>query len=115
MRRKDRLHELDDDEVIEVLSREVKKRKDSMAEYKKLQKNDVVEELRQEISILMKYLPEQMSEDEVEEIVRETISEVGAVSMKDMGTVMSKVMPKVKGRAGWQISKLHHKRNCSSR
>jgi uncharacterized protein YqeY len=100
---KDRLHELDDDEVIEVLSREVKKRKDSMAEYKKLQKNDVVEELRQEISILMKYLPEQMSEDEVEEIVRETISEVGAVSMKDMGTVMSKVMPKVKGRADGRL------------
>lgn len=100
---KEKLHELDDDEVIEVLFREVNKRKNDIREYERLGKMETVEGLNQEIEILNTYLPQQLTEDEVEEIVRQTILEVGANSIKDMGKVMGAVMPKVKGRAGGHI------------
>jgi uncharacterized protein YqeY len=100
---KEKLHELDDGEVIEVLSRELKKRKEAKAEYEKLGKEDVAKELGQEIDILLSYLPQQLTEDEVEEIVRQTVFEVGANSIKDMGMVMSAVMPKVKGRTDGKV------------
>lgn len=100
---KERMHELDDGEIIEVLSREVKKRKDDMAEYERLGKKDVAESLGREIDILLSYLPQQLTDDEVEEIVRQTIFEIGANSLKDMGKVMNAVMPKVKGRADGRV------------
>lgn len=100
---KERMHELDDGEIIEVLSREVKKRKDDMAEYERLGKKDVAESLGREIDILLSYLPQQLTDDEVEEIVRQTIFEIGANSLKDMGKVMNVVMPKVKGRADGRV------------
>jgi hypothetical protein len=100
---KERMHELDDGEIIEVLSREVKKRKDDMAEYERLGKKDVAESLAREIDILLSYLPQQLTDDEVEEIVRQTIFEIGANSLKDMGKVMNAVMPKVKGRADGRV------------
>lgn len=100
---KEKLHELDDGEVIEVLSRELKKRKEAKAEYEKLGKEDVAKELGQEIDILLSYLPQQLTEDEVEEIVRQTVFEVGANSIKDIGMVMSAVMPKVKGRTDGKV------------
>ncbi|TYP54977.1 GatB/YqeY domain-containing protein [Thermosediminibacter litoriperuensis] len=96
---KDRMHELSDEEVIEVLSREVKKRRDAKEEYERLGRRDVAEELEREINILLSYLPQQLTEEELEEIVRQTIFEVGANSIKDMGRVMSAVLPRVKGRA----------------
>lgn len=100
---KDRLHELDDEEVVEVLSREVKKRKDDIDEYERLGRNDIARELKYETEVLLSYLPQQLSDDEVEEIVRQTIFEVGANSVKDIGKVMSAVMPKVKGRADGSV------------
>lgn len=100
---KDRLHELDDEEVIEVLSREVKRRKDEMNEYERLGRSDIARDLKYEIEVLLSYLPQQLSDDEAEEIVRQTIFEVGANSIKDIGKVMSAVMPKVKGRADGKV------------
>lgn len=100
---KERLHELDDEEVIEVLSREVKKSKDDQAEFERLGRSEEAQKLGQEIDILMGYLPQQLADDEVEEIVRQTIFETGANSVKDMGRVMSAVMPKVKGRADGRV------------
>ncbi|WP_213975195.1 GatB/YqeY domain-containing protein [Tepidanaerobacter acetatoxydans] len=96
---KEKLHELDDEEVIEVLFKEVKKRKNDINEYERLGKAEVVESLEREIAILSSYLPRQLTDEEVEEIVRQTIIEVGANSIKDMGKVMGTAMPKVKGRA----------------
>ncbi|HHW01544.1 MAG TPA: GatB/YqeY domain-containing protein [Thermoanaerobacterales bacterium] len=100
---KERLHELDDGEVIEVLSREVKKLKDDRDEFERLGRTEQAQKLGQEIDILMSYLPQQLTDDEVEEIVRQTIFEVGANSVKDMGRVMSAIMPKVKGRADGRV------------
>jgi uncharacterized protein YqeY len=104
---KEKLHELNDEEIIEVLFREVKKRKQDMEEYRRLGKEEVAKSLEQEIAILSGYLPQPLTQEELEEIIRQTISEVGANGMKDMGKVMGAVMPKVKGRAdGSQVSSL---------
>jgi len=100
---KEKLHELDDEEIIEVLSREIKKRKDSMDQYERLGKQEMAESLRREIDILFSYLPQQLTDDEVEEIVRQSIIEIGANSIKDLGKVMNAVMPKVKGRADGRV------------
>ncbi|MCF6408536.1 GatB/YqeY domain-containing protein [Pseudalkalibacillus salsuginis] len=92
-------HELNGDEELTVLSREVKQRKDSLQEFGKAGRDDLVENLRQEIAILNEYLPEQLSEEEVDQLVKETIQQVGATSKQDMGKVMGAIMPKVKGKA----------------
>ncbi|MCM3566567.1 GatB/YqeY domain-containing protein [Neobacillus mesonae] len=91
--------ELSEDQELTVLSRELKQRKDSLHEFDKAGRDDLVEKLRNEISIVELYMPKQLSEEEVAEIVKQTIEEVGAKSKADMGKVMSAVMPKVKGKA----------------
>lgn len=96
---KARIHELSDDEVLEVLSKEVKKRKDAKEEYERLGRGDKAEELQREIEVLQEYLPQQLSEEELEKIIKETIEEIGAKDLKDLGMVMKAVLPKVKGRA----------------
>lgn len=100
---KDNRITLDEAGVIEVVAKEVKKRKDSLPDYEKSNREDLINGLNREIEILMKYLPEQMSEQEVEEVVRQTISEMGLNSIKDMGKVMAVVLPKVKGRADGKL------------
>ena len=95
--------ELDDNGVLEIIAKEVKKRKDSLPEYEKSGREDLVESLKKEIEYLAKYLPEQMSEDEIREIVKATIEETGAAGMKDMGKVMGPVIAKTKGRADGKI------------
>ena len=100
---KDQRIELDDNGVIEVLAREVKKRKDVLPDYEKSGRTDLVADLNSEIEVLMAYLPEQMSEAEVEEIVKAAIAETGASGMKEMGKVMAAVMPKTKGRADGKL------------
>jgi len=94
---------LDDDGVIEVIAKEVKKRKDSLPEYEKSGRQDLIDNLKSEIEILMQYLPQQLTEGELEIIVKEAIQETGANSVKDMGKVMQAVMPKVKGRADGKL------------
>jgi uncharacterized protein YqeY len=94
---------LDDDGVIEVIAKEVKKRKDSLPNYEKSGRQDLINNLKSEIEILMQYLPQQLTEGELEIIVKEAIQETGANSVKDMGKIMQVVMPKVKGRADGKL------------
>lgn len=99
----DQRRTLDDNEVLDVLNREVKQRKDSLQEFKNAGRDDLADSLHAEIDILMKYLPQQLTEEEVSAIVKQTIQEVGASSKADMGKVMSALMPKVKGRADGKL------------
>jgi hypothetical protein len=92
--------DLDDDETIEVIAREVKQRKESIKEYEKVGKDNVVEDLKKEIEVLEEYLPEQLTRAEIETLVMEVIKKVGATSMADMGKVMGIIIPEVRGRAG---------------
>jgi uncharacterized protein YqeY len=100
---KDNKVTLDDDGILEVIAKEVKKRKDSLTEYEKSGRQDLIDALKTEIDVLMKYLPEQLTEDEIEAIVKETINETGASSAGDIGKVMKAVLPKVKGRADGKL------------
>lgn len=95
---------LSEDEDLTILSREVKQRKDSLQEFKSAGRDDLVKKIETEISIVQRYMPEQLSEAELSEIIQQTIQEVNATTKKDMGKVMSAVIPKVKGKAdGTQI------------
>ncbi|NRD80802.1 GatB/YqeY domain-containing protein [Bacillus sp. BRMEA1] len=93
------VNELSEAEELTILSRELKQRKDSLHEFDKAGREDLVEKLRTEIAIVELYMPKQLSEEELAEIVKETIHEVGATSKADMGKVMAAIMPKVKGKA----------------
>lgn len=94
---------LDDDGIIEVIAKEVKKRKDSLPDYEKSGRQDLIEALKYEIQVLMKYLPQQLSEAELEQIIKQAIEETGAGSPRDIGKVMQEVMPKVVGRADGKV------------
>ena len=96
---KDNHVELDDEGVLDVVAKELKKRRDSLPKFEKSGRTDLIDNLNKEIEVLLGYLPEQLTEDEIKKIVEETIAETGASSMKDMGKVMGAVSPKVKGRA----------------
>ncbi len=99
--------ELSEDEELTVLSRELKQRKDSLQEFDKAGRQDLVEKLQSEIEIVEAYLPKQLTEDELNAIVTQAIAETNATSKADMGKVMSAVMPKVKGKAdGSLVNKL---------
>lgn len=100
---KDKKIELDDEGVLDVIAKELKKRRDSLPEFEKSGRTDLIENLNKEIEVLLGYLPEQLTEEEIQVIVDETIKEVQAKSMKDMGKVMAAVTPKVKGRADNKI------------
>ena len=103
----DKRIELSDDDIIDIISKQLKQRNDSLEQFLNAGREDLVEETRSEIEILKEYLPQQLSEEELNEIVKQTISEVGATSMKDMGKIMSVIRPKTKGKAdGKLINKL---------
>ena len=95
--------ELYDEAVIGVISKEVKMRKDSVEEFKKGGREDLVAKTEAEIAVLMPYLPQQLSEDEIRSLVQAAVEQVGASSPKDMGKVMGVLMPKVKGRADGKL------------
>ena len=100
-------NELSEDEELTVLSREVKQRKDSLHEFDKAGRQDLVEKIRTELQYVELYMPKQLSEEEVTEIVKQAISETGASSKAEMGKVMAVIMPKVKGKAdGSLVNKL---------
>jgi len=90
--------QLVDEEVIEVISSEVKKRKEAILEFEKGERTDLVEKEKKELEILQKYLPEQLSEEEIKKLAKEAIEKIGAKEPKDMGKVMAELMPQVKGR-----------------
>lgn len=95
------------DEMLELLSREVKQRNDSLQEFEKAGRDDLVESAKAEIEIIQQYLPQQLTVEELNVIVKQTIQEVGATSKADMGKVMGGLMPKVKGRAdGRQVNQI---------
>ena len=94
---------LNDDEIIGVITKEVKMRRDSIEEFERGGRADLVDKTKAEIDILMPYLPAQLSADEVKKIVEEAVAEVGAATAKDMGKVMGVLMPRVKGRADGKL------------
>ncbi|NEW05201.1 GatB/YqeY domain-containing protein [Paenibacillus sp. SYP-B3998] len=94
---------LDDNEVLDVLTREIKQRRDSLQEFAKAGRDDLADNLKAELVILAEYMPQQLSEEEVKVIVQQTIQQVGASSKADMGKVMTALMPQVKGRADGKI------------
>lgn len=96
---KDNKVTLDDDGIIEILAKEVKKRRDSLPDYERSERQDLVDNIKAEIDVLLKYLPQQLTEEELEVIVKKAIQETGASSAKDLGKVMQVVMPIIKGRA----------------
>jgi len=106
---------LSDEEVIEVLSREAKKRKEAIEIYIKGGRNDLVEKETKELEIIKQYLPEQLSEEEIEKIVVATIEKIGAKDIKDLGRVMGEVMKELKGKADAKlVSEIVKKRITNS-
>lgn len=102
--------ELVDEDVLEVISREIKMRRESAEEYRKGNRPDLVEKEEWEAKILEGYLPPQLTDEEIEAIVRGVVDETGAMGPKDIGKVMGLVMPKVKGRAdGKKVSDMVRK------
>ena len=98
---------LTDEEVLEVISSEAKKRKESIEGFQKGKREDLVEKEKKELEILESYLPEQLSEEEIKKLVQGAVSKVGAKEMRDVGKVMQELMPEVKGRAdGALVSKI---------
>lgn len=106
--------DLDDQGVTAVIAKQVKQIKDSLSDFEKSGKEDVMKKLHQEIEILEEYLPEQMSEKEVDQLVEDVISETGAANMSDMGQVMGAIMPKIKGRADGSMVSQKVKEKLSS-
>ena len=99
--------QLEDSEVIDLVFSETKKRKESIVEFEKGKREDLVEKEKKELEILQKYLPEQLSEEEIQKLVKEAIEKTGAKEMKDMGRVMQELASEIKGRAdGSFVSKI---------
>ncbi len=90
---------LDPEEELAILTREVKKRQESLSDYERANRQEQLDDLNREIEILKTYLPEQLSAQELEKMVRDAIAESGAESKREMGKVMSQLMPRVKGKA----------------
>ena len=91
-------HDLSDSEVIDVISKQIKMRKDSIAEFTKASRDDLASQYQKEIDILNKYMPEQLSLEEVNKIIDEVIDKLKPESVKQMGLIIKEVSPKVKGR-----------------
>ncbi len=95
--------EVDDSKVIEILAKEVKQRRDSLVEFDKGNRQDLVDQTNAEIEILLQYLPQQLTEEEIRKIVLESAEKLGTSSIKDMGKLMADVRPKVNGRADGKV------------
>lgn len=89
--------------MTEVIAKQLKSRRDALPEYEKSGREDLIAKLNKEIEILLSYLPEQLSEEEIQTIVADAVAQTGASTMKDMGKVMALVTPQVKGRADNKI------------
>lgn len=95
----DTRQELTDEDIISLISKQLKQRKDALVDFEKANRTDLIEQTNQEIAILENYLPEQLDDIELKEIITKVVEEVGATSMKDMGKVMAKTISLVQGRA----------------
>lgn len=99
--------ELNDEEVIAVIAKQIKTRKESVVEFEKAGRSELIEATNSEISILEKYMPEQMSEEEINKVIDEVFELVKPESARDMGKVMGTITPRVKGKADMSlVSKL---------
>lgn len=96
---KDTQTELNEEQILDIIMQEIKKRKDALIDFEKGHRPDLVDGANAEIAVLQGYLPAQLSDEELASLVREVIQEVSAVSMKDMGKVMGAITPRVKGKA----------------
>lgn len=92
-------YEANEEEVLTMISKQAKQRQDSITEFEKAGRQELADKEKKELEILQKYLPEQLSEEEIRKLVEEAVSQTGAASMADMGKVMGVLMPKVKGKA----------------
>jgi len=93
----------DDAEILKIISSQIKQRKESIEQFKGGGREDLAEKEAQEIAVLEKFLPKQLSQEELEAIIAECIQETGATTVKDMGKVMKAVMPKVAGRSDGKL------------
>jgi len=96
---------LNAEEELAILTREVKRRQESLGDYEKSGRQNLVDDLHREIDILKKYLPEQLTRQELEAMVSEAIKEADAELKRDMGKVMSLLMPRIKGRADGALAR----------
>ncbi len=100
-------YEATDEDVLTVIQKEVKQRRDSIEQFKNANRAELVDKETKELEILQGYLPQQMNEDEIRKLVKDTISKLNAISAKDMGRVMGVLMPQLKGKAdGTTVSKI---------
>ncbi len=95
--------EADEQTVMEIIAKEVKMRRDSIVEFKKGNRDDLIKKAEDEIEILIQYLPKQLTEEEILRIVSSVADQIGANSMQDMGKLMSAVIPQVKGKADGKL------------
>lgn len=100
---KDNKVELDDAEIQEIIAKQMKQRRDALDEFKKAERDDLIAQTEAEMRVIEAYLPKQLTQEEIEAIVDETIKETGAESAKDMGKIMGALMPKVKGLADGKL------------
>lgn len=100
---KDNKAVLDDDGVIQIIAKEVKRYRDVLPDYEKGGRDDLISEVNRKIEVLMPYLPKQLTEEEINDIVQQAINETGVSSMKEMGRLMAVVMPKTKGRCDGRV------------
>ena len=91
--------ELNDDEVIAVISKQIKMRNDSISEFTKANRTDLIEQYQKEIDLLKTYMPKELTEEEINDIISEAFNKINPTSPKDMGLIMREVSPKLKGRA----------------
>jgi uncharacterized protein len=100
-------HSLTEEEALDVVAKELKQQRDSLREFEQVGREDLAQKARDEIAVLERYMPEQLTDAELKKIVQETIASTGAASKADMGKVMKAVMPRVKGRAdGKRVNRL---------
>lgn len=100
---KDTQKELSDEEIVGIVAKEVKKRKDSIGDYEKAGRDDIIADLNKEIEILSKYLPKQLTVEEIHQLVDGAIKNVGATSPRDMGKVMQDLRAKIAGKADGKV------------
>ena len=94
---------LDDDAIVEIIAKEVKKRVETLPDFERSGRQDLIDNLKAEIEVLKKYLPQQLSEEEVEGIVKNAISSTGALTAKDIGKVMQVVLLETRGKADGKL------------
>ena len=99
--------ELDDVDVMDIVSKQLKQRNEALVDFKKAGRDDLISQTEEDIEILLTYLPKQLTDEELREYIKQAVEQVGATSVKDMGKIMGILMPKVKGKAdGRRINNL---------